>query len=82
MIFFLVSNQVLLARRIPPDEYYEGGDWPTESFVIGWIIGLVWSIKIQLDDGETPTIGFTLFMTFFMGVVLSFPIGILFIFFT
>ena len=81
-IFFLISNQVLLARRIPPDEYYDSGYWPTESLVIGWIIGLVWSIKSQLDDGETPTIGATLLMTLLMGGVLSFPIGILIIIFT
>jgi len=81
-IFFLISNQVLLARRIPPDEYYDSGSWPTESLVIGLIIGLVWSIKSQLDDGETPTIGITLLMTILMGGFLSVPIGILMEIFT
>ena len=83
MIFFLISNQVLLARRIPPDEYYDlGDDWPLESMVISWIIGLGWSIKSQLNDGKTPTIGYTLLMTLLMGGMLSVPIGILFLIFT
>ena len=85
-IFFLISNQVLLARRIPPDEYYDynsGSDAESlEALVIGLIIGLVWSIKMQLANGKTPTIGITLFMAFFLGICLTIPIGILIMIFT